>query len=96
VRLTKSELVAKLVDANPHLTKRDVEIVVGTIFGQIAAALANDGRVEIRGFGNFFLRPRDARNAINPRTRVTLSIPEKHKPVFRPSKLMIARLNGET
>jgi integration host factor subunit beta len=91
--MTKSELVAQLVEANRHLTKRDVEIVVATFFGEIAAALARGDRVEIRGFGNFFLRRRIARSGRNPHTGAIVSVPEKHKPVFRPSRLTNIWLN---
>jgi nucleoid DNA-binding protein len=54
--MTKSELVQRLRANNPHLYERDVEMIVNIIFGQIAAALARDERVELRGFGAFSVK----------------------------------------
>jgi integration host factor subunit beta len=73
--MVRSELVAKLVDADPHLTKRDVEIIVSIIFREIAAALARGERAGIRGFGNFSIRPRKAWNGRNLHTGTPLSVP---------------------
>jgi integration host factor subunit beta len=56
--MTKSELVERLLARNRHLYERDVEMIVNIIFGQIAAALARDDRVELRGFGTFSIRRR--------------------------------------
>ena len=50
--MIKSELVARLAEANPHLYQRDVERIVSTIFDEIAAALSRGDRVELRGFMN--------------------------------------------
>ena len=51
--VTKSELIARLAAANPHLFQRDVERIVTTIFDEITSALATGDRVELRGFGAF-------------------------------------------
>jgi nucleoid DNA-binding protein len=59
--MTKADLVKQLADANPHLTMRDVERIVATVFGRIVAALARGDRVELRGFGAFSVRARGAR-----------------------------------
>ena len=61
--MTKSELVQKLSEANPHLFQRDVEVIVTAIFDEITAALARGDRVELRGFGAFSVK----RRAINAR-----------------------------
>jgi integration host factor subunit beta len=90
--MTRSELVAKLIEANPHLSQREVEIVVTTIFGEIVAALCRGDRVELRGFGSFRAKRRGARDARNPRTGDAISVPEKLLPAFRPSRLLGARL----
>ena len=66
--MTKSELVQKLAEADPHLYQRDVEVIVTAIFDEIAAALARGDRVELRGFGAFSVKHRDARIGRNPRT----------------------------
>ncbi|MBU6499503.1 MAG: HU family DNA-binding protein, partial [Rhodospirillales bacterium] len=51
--MTKSELIAELSAANPHLLSRDVELIVATVFNEITAALARGERVELLGFGAF-------------------------------------------
>jgi integration host factor subunit beta len=92
--MTKSELVSKLVAANPRLTRRDAETAVTAIFGEIAAALSRGDRVELRGFGSFSVRHLDARRARNPNTRTGFNVPEKHFATFKPGKPMHHRLNG--
>ncbi len=66
--MTKSELIAHLAGANPHLRQPDVELIVTTIFDEITAALARGDRVELRGFGAFSTKARDPRTGRNPRT----------------------------
>jgi integration host factor subunit beta len=66
--MTKAELVQRLAQAYPQLYQRDVEAVVTTVFGEIAAALSRGDRVELRGFGAFTVKHRDARVGRNPRT----------------------------
>jgi len=92
--MVRSELVAKLVGAYPHLTPREVEVIVVTIFDEIAAALSRDDRVELRGFGSFSVRHRDARVGRNPRSGASVDVPAKRVPHFRTGVLMHARLNG--
>ena len=91
--MTKSELVQRLAEANPHLYQRDVEVIVTAIFDQIAAALARGDRVELRGFGAFSVKRRDARNGRNPRTGEAVAVCEKLIPVFKTGKEMRKRLN---
>jgi integration host factor subunit beta len=66
--MTRSELVEELAAVHPHLRRGDIELIVSTIFNQISAALAAGGRVELRGFGSFGTKQRNARDARNPRT----------------------------
>jgi integration host factor subunit beta len=82
--MTKSELVSKLAEANPHLFQRDVEIIVATIFDEITAALSRGDRVELRGFGAFSVKLRDARIGRNPRTGDSVQVGEKRIPSSRP------------
>lgn len=92
--MIKSELVQKIADENPHLYQRDVERIVGTIFDEIIEAMANGNRVELRGFGAFSIKKRDARMGRNPRTGESVSVEEKHVPFFKTGKLLRDRLNG--
>ena len=72
--MTKSELILKLAEKNPHLYQRDVERIVSTIFDEISAALARGDRVELRGFGAFSVKMRDARVGRNPRTGESVQV----------------------
>jgi integration host factor subunit beta len=91
--MTKSELVRNLAEANPHLSQRDVEGIVTAIFDEIAAALARGDRVELRGFGAFSVKRRDARIGRNPRTGGSVRVAEKHIPFFKTGKQLRDRLN---
>ena len=91
--MTKSELIADLAAANPHLRAADVETIVATIFDEITGALARGERVELRGFGAFSTRQRDGRVGRNPRTGEAVSVNAKRVPYFKPGKEMRERLN---
>lgn len=91
--MTKSELIARLAELNPHLYQRDVERIVTTIFEEIATALARGDRVELRGFGAFSVKKRDARQGRNPRTGEAVAVDEKAIPFFKTGKQLRERLN---
>jgi integration host factor subunit beta len=91
--MTKSELIARLSERNPHLYQRDVERIVTTIFDEIAGALARGDRVELRGFGAFSVKSRDARQGRNPRTGEQVSVEGKAIPFFKTGKQLRERLN---
>jgi len=93
--MIRSELIQKLADENPHLYQRDVERIVNTIFDEITDAMARGDRVELRGFGAFSVKKRDARTGRNPRTGDTVQVEEKHVPFFKTGKLLRDRLNGK-
>ena len=93
--MIKSELVLKIAEQNPHLYQRDVENIVNAILDTIADALARGDRVELRGFGAFSIKRRDARTGRNPRTGETVSVSEKLIPVFKTGKEMRVRLNKD-
>lgn len=92
--MIRSELIQKIADENPHLYQRDVEKIVNTIFEEITGALADGDRVELRGFGAFSVKQRDARTGRNPRTGAAVEVEEKHVPFFKAGKLLRDRLNG--
>ena len=93
--MTKSELVRRMGELHPHLQHSDVERVVETIFTSISDALARGARIEIRGFGSFTIRHREARTGRNPRTGVTIEVSRRAAPFFQTGKLLRARLNEE-
>ena len=93
--MTKSELIQRLAERNPHLYLRDVEKIVDTIFDEITQALADGDRVELRGFGAFSVKHREARMGRNPRTGESVHVEAKRLPFFKTGKGLRERLNGE-
>jgi len=93
VAMIKSELIQKIAEENPHLFQRDVERIVGTVFDKIIEAMAEGHRVELRGFGAFSVKRREARQGRNPRTGDTVTVEEKYVPFFKTGKLLRDRLN---
>ncbi|MGB3688816.1 MAG: integration host factor subunit beta [Jannaschia helgolandensis] len=93
--MIRSELIQKVADENPHLYQRDVEKIVNTIFEEVIQALSDGNRVELRGFGAFSVKQRDARTGRNPRTGEAVEVEEKHVPFFKAGKLLRDRLNGK-
>ncbi len=91
--MTKSELIQRLAEQNPHLYQRDVERIVSAIFDEITAALSRGDRVELRGFGAFSVKRREARVGRNPRTGDSVHVDEKHIPFFKTGKQLRERLN---
>jgi integration host factor subunit beta len=89
----RSELVQKLTEDHPDLTAREIERVVTAFFDSIIDRLQRDGRVELRGFGAFSTRDRDARKGRNPRTGAAVDVAAKRVPYFKPGKEMRERLN---
>ena len=95
--MTKSELIQRLAEMypDPRLYHRDFERVVNKVFDEISAALARGDRVELRGFGAFSAKRRAARAGRNPRTGVTVQVPEKLVPYFKSGKGLRARINKD-
>ena len=92
--MTKSELIARLAQAHPHLYQRDVERIVSTIFDEITNALSRGDRVELRGFGTFSVKQRGARTGRNTRTGTSVKVSEKYVPYFKTGKQLRDKLNG--
>jgi integration host factor subunit beta len=90
----KSELIDRISVQNPHLYRQDAEKIVNAIFSMITAAMARGDRVELRGFGVFFVKLREGRTGRNPRTGASVSVPQKGVPFFRTGKEMKSRLNS--
>ena len=91
--MIRSELLGVLAKEHPDLRGEDIEQVVDIFFDQISQRLAEGGRVELRGFGAFSVRERDARQGRNPRTGETVAVDAKRVPYFRPGKDMRRVLN---
>ena len=93
--MIKSELVQRIAVKNPHLYQRDVENIVNTVLNEIIAALAHGDRVELRGFGAFSVKHRQARIGRNPRTGADVSVNRKSVPFFKTGKEIRERLNHD-
>ena len=94
--MIKSELIRRISPQNPHLYDRDLEKVVNAILDEMIEALRRGDRVELRGFGAFSVKLREARTGRNPRTGVVVSVAKKAYPYFKTGKDMRERLNRET
>jgi integration host factor subunit beta len=93
--MIKSELIQVLAEENPHLFAKDVERMVNVIFDEITDSLARGDRVELRGFGAFSVRHREARAGRNPRTGEVVHVEEKWAPFFKAGKEIRERINDE-
>ncbi|MFV0321986.1 MAG: HU family DNA-binding protein [Alphaproteobacteria bacterium] len=91
--MTRSELINKLQEKMPHLKPSEVEAIVLTVFDEISDSLEKGDRVELRGFGAFFVKDRQARKGRNPRTGDSVDVPERKVPAFRSSKTLFEKLN---
>ncbi|MDO8644211.1 MAG: integration host factor subunit beta [bacterium] len=93
--MNKSDLVNIVDQKLGHLTHRDADLIVDTIFGQMKDALTGGDRIEIRGFGTFEVRVREARQGRNPKSGQTVSIGTRRVPFFKAGKELKERVNGK-
>ncbi len=94
-KMIRSELLQALAKENPNLRSEEIEQVADIFFDEIATRLSEGGRVELRGFGAFSVREREARKGRNPRTGESVEVPSKRVPYFKPGKEMRDRLNRD-
>jgi len=90
--MTKSNLI-EAVSASTEKSKNDVEAVVNAVIEKIANALESGERVDHRGFGNFSVKERKARQGRNPKTGETIEIEARKAVGFKPSKELAERLS---
>lgn len=93
--MTKSGLIERVAEQTPHISKKDTEVVVNTIFDSMTEALRNGERIEIRGFGSFGLNYRPARTGRNPKSGERVQVPEKYVPHFKAGKELRERVDNE-
>jgi len=91
--MLKSQLAQKMAEQSPHLYSQDIDKLVNIVLDEIANALKDGGRVELRGFGAFSVKSREARVGRNPRTGTPVEVNAKQTPAFRCSKELLKRLN---
>ena len=92
--MTKSELILKITNKNSFLYQKDVYKIIDTLFDSVTKALKNGERVELRGFGTFTTKLRNARIGRNPKTGEPVAIPQKKMPFFKMGKSMKERINS--
>ena len=92
--MTKSELILKITKKNSFLYQKDIHKIIDTLFDSVTKALNNDDRVELRGFGTFSTKQRNARIGRNPKTGEPVAIPQKKMPFFKMGKSMKERINS--
>lgn len=91
--MVRSDLIRCLCEQNPDLTASETERIVDLFFGKITEQLAAGGRIELRGFGVFEARARDARSGRNPKSGAAVPVPAKRIPFFKAGKTMRTRIN---
>ncbi|QPJ64515.1 MAG: integration host factor subunit beta [Candidatus Nitrohelix vancouverensis] len=92
--MTKAELVEK-VASQINLTKKQTEVVVNTVFQSITESLGQGKKVELRGFGSFRIRQRNARVGRNPKSGDKVDVPAKRVPFFKAGKELRELVDGE-
>src|ERR671937_172717 len=93
--MTKADLVEE-VSRVTELTRKDSEVIVDTLFESVIKALKNGDKLEVRGFGSFRVRQRNARVGRNPKTGEKVEVPAKRVPYFKPSKELKDLINDGT
>jgi integration host factor subunit beta len=91
--MTKSELIERISQRMPRVPKRDVEVIVHTVFESMLDALQRAQRIEIRGFGSFAVKTRQPRAGRNPKTGQKVDVPQRRIPHFTVGKELRERLN---
>ena len=91
--MNKSDLILKILESDPNLFKKDASKIVNVFFDTISEAISKGERVELRGFGVFDVKVREARIARNPKNGEAVAVPAKKVPFFRMGKDMKDRIN---
>ena len=93
--MTKRDLIDEINQRFPHLSHRDAEVIVNSIFDAMVDALGQGDRIEIRGFGSFVVKHRRAREGRNPKSGEIVSVAAKRVPFFKVGKELRLRVDGK-
>jgi integration host factor subunit beta len=93
--MTKRDLIEEVVKRFPRLSRREAEAMVNTVFDGMTAALCRGERIEIRGFGSFVVKHRQARDGRNPKTGAIVPVHAKRIPFFKVGKELRLRVDGK-
>lgn len=94
--MTKRDLIDEVNKRFPHLSRRDSEVIVNSIFDSMVSAMEQGERIEIRGFGSFVVKHRRAREGRNPKSGAMVSVAAKRVPFFKVGKELRLRVNGKS
>ena len=93
--MTKRDLIDEVVKLYPRFSGRDAEVMVNAVFDSMTDALARGERIEIRGFGSFVVKHRQAREGRNPKTGALVPVAAKRVPFFKVGKELKLRVDGK-
>jgi integration host factor subunit beta len=93
--VTKRDLIDELATLYPRFSRREVEVMVNAVIESLVDALRRGERIEIRGFGSFVVKQREARDGRNPRTGRRVEVAAKRVPFFKVGKELRARVDSE-
>ncbi len=93
--MKKSELVEMLAEKLSHFSRKEVDLIIDTVFGKMTESLAQGDRIEIRGFGSFEVRTRRARQARNPKSGEKVFVGTRRVPFFKVGKELRERINEQ-
>lgn len=94
--MTKRELIEQVISAKAELPRSEVEGLVNAVFDALAGSMVRGERIEIRGFGSFIVKDRDARTGLNPKTGATVEVPAKRVPFFKAGKELRERVDAKS
>ncbi|MFZ5524538.1 MAG: integration host factor subunit beta [Pseudomonadota bacterium] len=90
--MNRSDLISRLAELHPQLQTKDAELGAKVIIDALADTLSKGGRVEVRGFGSFFLNYRPPHTGRNPKNGVLVKVPAKYVPHFKAGKELKERV----
>jgi integration host factor beta subunit len=93
--MTKRELIEAVINERSSIPRREAEALVNSVFASLAEALARGERIEIRGFGSFIVKRRNAREGLNPKTGEVVSVMAKRVPFFKAGKELKQRVDRQ-
>jgi integration host factor beta subunit len=94
--MTKRELIEAVINERSSIPRREAEALVNSVFASLAEALARGERIEIRGFGSFIVKRRNAREGLNPKTGEVVSVMAKRVPFFKAGKELKQRVDRQS
>ncbi|MEK6758885.1 MAG: integration host factor subunit beta [Deltaproteobacteria bacterium] len=93
--MTKSELIEAVAAKVSNFSRKDIEVIVDTLFDSMSTSLSKGDKVEIRGFGSFKIKEREGRQGRNPKSGENIFIESKRVPFFKAGKEIRERINSE-